>query len=366
MKKLIIVPLLMGFLAFGMVTPSHAGGIAITATGVRAVSLGGAYRALSGDWSGGYWNPAGLTQVKNWNFGASVSFITPLAKITLAPYQGHRLYGFAYREAVAKPQTFIIPNLGLVKTLDNGLSVGLGLFIPFGLGATWDLYNPVPGFGNTANFPKDDNVGNVQVMDFHLSLAYPVTEQLSLGVGAGLVYSTLSMEQTTVTKIAALNPQLAPIAIAPHDHFPVDQTLKGTGVSASASVGLQLKATDQLTLGLAARFYQNVPLKGSVVGDAYFPYSANALGTLKALHDAKQLSDAEYQQAAVLFSGTKQQMIDDNEVKASMPLPMNIGAGVAFRPMENLLLSFDVSFTQWSVWNVIKIENLTMKDGTPV
>ncbi|NOY77323.1 MAG: hypothetical protein GXO76_05580 [Calditrichaeota bacterium] len=364
MKKIIITPLLVGLLLIGLTSTSKASGIAVSAAGVRAVSLGGAYRALSGDWSGGYWNPAGLTQVKNWNIGGSISFIAPEAKLTLYPYQGHRLFGFAYREATSKPKTFVIPNLGAVKTLDNGLSVGLGVFVPFGLGSTWDLYNPVPGFGNKEDFPKYDNLSNMQVLDFQLSLAYPVTEKLSVGGGFGVLYTTLSMEQTSVTKIASLNPMLAPLAIAPHEHFPAQQKLDVSGISYAASFGLQFKATEKLTLGLAARYYTDVPLKGSITADAYFPYDQGALNTLKGLKAAGALSDADYAVASTLFSGTKQEIINQDNIEATMPLPLNLGGGVAFRPTDKLLISADVEFTQWSVWDKIDIkDSLSVKIG---
>ena len=357
MRKIIIAPLFIGLLIIGLASTSQASGIAVSSAGVRAVSLGGAYRALSGDWSGGYWNPAGLTQVKNWNIGGSLSFIAPEAKLTLFPYQGHRLFGFAYRQATSKPKTFIIPNLGAVKTLSNGLSVGLGVFVPFGLGSTWDLYNPVPGFGNKENYPKYDNVSNSQVLDFHLSLAYPITEKFSVGGGFGVLHTTLSMEQTSVTKIASLNPMLAPLAIAPHEHFPAQQKLDASGLSYSVSFGLQFKATEKLKLGLAARYYTDVPLKGSITADAYFPYDKGALNTLAGLHQAGALSDPEYAVASTLFSGNKEEIINQDDIEASMPLPLNLGAGVAFRPTDKLLISADVEFTQWSVWDKIDVKD---------
>ncbi len=357
MKKLIFVPLLMGLLTFGLVSSSQASGIAVSAAGVRAVTLGGAYRALSGDWSGGYWNPAGLTQVQNWNLGGSISFIAPQAKVKLYPYQGHRLFGFAYNEASSKPKTFVIPNLGAVKSFSNGLSLGLGIFVPFGLGSTWDLYNPVPGFGNKEDFPKYDNLSDMQVLNFQFSLAYALSEKFSVGAGVGLLHTSLSMEQTSVTKIASLNPMLAPLAIAPHEHFPAQQKLDVSGLSYAASFGVQFKPTKQLSFGLAARYYTDVPLKGSIVADAYFPYDEGALNMLKKLHDAKQLSDADYAVASTLFSGTKQEIINPDNIEATMPLPLNLGGGVAFRPTENLLVSADVDFTQWSVWDKIDIKD---------
>ena len=40
---------------------------------------------------------------------------------------------------------------------------------------------------------------------------------------------------------------------------------------------------------------------------------------------------------------------------------MTLGGGIAYSGVKNLLLSADVSWTQWSQWDVIKID---MKDGS--
>ena len=345
---------------------SFAGGVALSSYGVRAVSLGGAYRGLSNDWSGAYWNPAGLAQVKGWNVGVSTAFITPTVKLTLAPYEGHRFYGFAEREVKNVPKTFIIPNFGLVYGMKNGLSLGFGVFIPFGLGATWDLYNPVPGFGNQADFPKNDNVSDLAIMDFHGTIAYALNDKFSVGVGFGFVHTKISIEQTVVTKIAALNSTLSPLASAPSDHFPTQQILEGTGTSFSATFGLQFKPTEKLTLGASGRWYSDVSLSGSVKADAYFPSNPNSIATLQALKAQGLIDDATYMQAAMLFSGTKQRVIDDKDVSASVPLPMNLGGGFAFQATEKMLLAFDVEWTQWSTWDEIPINGLTDIQGNKV
>ncbi len=345
---------------------AFAGGVALSSYGVRAVSLGGAYRGLSHDWSGAYWNPAGLAQVKGWNVGLSNAFITPGVKLTLQPYEGHRFYGFAETEVQNVPKTFYVPNFGLVYGMDNGLSLGFGVFIPFGLGATWDLYNPVPGFGNSEDFPKNDNVSDLSVMDFHATVAYALNDKLSLGVGVGFLHTAISIEQTVVTKIATLNPALAPLAKAPADHFPTQQKLEGSGNSFSATFGLQFKANDKLTLGLSGRWYSKINLSGSVVAESYFPSDPGNIATLQALKSQGLIDEATYQAAVVLFSGTKQKVIDDSDVSASVPLPMNLGGGVAFQVTDRLLLAFDAEWTQWSTWDEIDIENLTDLRGEEV
>jgi|Deesub1362B_J571_1020462.scaffolds.fasta_scaffold01856_3 long-chain fatty acid transport protein len=361
-KKAIVTFILLTFLT----ATAMAGGVAVTAYGVRAVNLGGAYRALSNDWSGAYWNPAGLAFVKGWNVGLSTSFITPTAKLTLQPYEGHRFFGYTDKEAQSVPKTFIIPNAGFVYGMDNGLSIGFGVFVPFGLGATWDLYNPLPGFGVNADFPENDNVSDLAVLDFHATAAYQLSDRFSVGVGFGLTHMSISIEQTVITQIAMLNPLLGPLANAPSDHFPTQQKLEGSGTGFSATFGAMWKASDKLTIGLAGRWYSDVKLTGSVLAEAYFPSNPKAVQILTAMKDAGQLDPATYQQAAMLFSGTKQKVVDDGDVEASVPFPVNLGIGIAYQATEKLLVAFDAEWTQWSSWDVIQIKNLTDLQGNPM
>ncbi len=65
-----------------------ASGVDLTGVGGRATTLGGNYRAVSNDWSGMFWNPAGLVWSKGLNAGASLEFITPSVGYTAAQFNG--------------------------------------------------------------------------------------------------------------------------------------------------------------------------------------------------------------------------------------------------------------------------------------
>ena len=61
-----------------------------------------------------------------------------------------------------------------------------------------------------------------------------------------------------------------------------------------------------------------------------------------------------------MYSGASQKEEDKN-VKATLPLPMELGLGIAYKPNANLLFSTDISWTQWSSWDIIEIK---LSDGT--
>ncbi len=363
MRKKSLFLLLGVLLSFGMLAQSYAAGVGLPTAGSRAVNLGGAYRALSGDWSAGFWNPAGMTRVDNWNVGANFSTIMPTASLTPASYEDHSFNGYADTEVDAVAHTFFIPTTGFVHSLDNGFSYGFGVFIPFGLGATWDLFNPVPGYNNEAGYPEEDYESDLKVIDFHFSGAYKVTDKFSVGLGFGVVYNDIIIRQPSLSKPFE-DTALKPLVKAPHDYLVTELELVGTGISYSFNGGIIYDVNDKLSLGASFRYYTDADLDGEILATNYYTGDPVTLATLTALHDAGQIDDATYQAAAAAFSGQKMTYIDDSDAKATMPLPMNVGVGIAYRPTPKLLFSFDVDWTQWSSWDTIPLEDITAVDGS--
>ncbi|HGY56396.1 MAG TPA: hypothetical protein ENK44_11870 [Caldithrix abyssi] len=360
MRKSLLFMLLLGILLIGN---AFASGVGLTTAGSRAVNLGGAYRALSNDWSGGFWNPAGLTDVDNWNMGLNVSVIIPSATLTPAQFEGHRYSGYADFEVKNVPQTFYIPTFGVVKSLDNGLSLGFGFFAPFGLGAQWDLFNPVPGYNNKTGYPEIDYESNLEVLDFHISAAYKFSERFSLGVGFGILKQKILIRNPSLSK-PFYNTPLQPLVIAPHDILVTEVKLEGEGIGYSFNAGLKYKVSDQLSIGASVRYYPDTELKGKINATNYFPSDTGAVATLTDLYNAGVIDYATYLSSAAALSGETMTYINDDDAKATLPLPMNAGIGIAYHPTEDLLLAFDVDWTQWSSWNKIKLENITAVDGS--
>ncbi|MDZ7384581.1 MAG: outer membrane protein transport protein [candidate division KSB1 bacterium] len=359
-------------LALASLTVVFASGVALTGIGARATALGGAYRGLANDWSGMYWNPAGLTQIKGLHFGGSFEIVAPKGKYLASPAIG------ALRDAEVEnePQTFYLPAAGFVYGMDK-LAVGISVFAPFGLGSKWNLletgtYNPL--------YPDIDVEDDLKVIDIHPSIAYQVTDKLSVGLGVSIVSNQIEIRQPVFTpnplKLTPLNPLLTQLGLLarPFDHLLTEQKLVGDGWGFGANLGLQYKVTECLTVGVAGRYYLDQGLEGTVSMLTYTakptPQQFNALkAQLDALLAGGQIDQASYAKALGVYSGatinpqTQQPATAPVEVDvtADLPLPMEVGFGVAYTGIQNLLVAADVAFTQWSAWDIIKIKKA---DGT--
>ncbi len=349
-----------------------ATGVSLTGIGSRATVFGGAFRGIANDWSAGYWNPAGLVQIQKMQIGGSFEFIAPTAN-----YNPSLLHGQPYGTLLpgaknGEDQTFFVPSGGFVYNMGD-LAVGFSVFAPFGLGTKWNLFNTT---SYNASYPKTEFNNNLKIMDFHPTIAYKVSDKLSVGAGLSIIYADIRIQQPNLTQIPYLsNPLLAGLSRmvlanggsfnATNSYIMTDVNLKGTGWGFGGNIGLMYKATENLQLGISARYYLDTELSGSFMGTTYFANDpVNNAVNQAVITQAVQgglLDQGTALQLGALFSGASAKTIDDNSAKATLPLPMNIGFGLSYTGVENLLLSMDIDFTQWSAWDAIKID---LSDGT--
>jgi long-chain fatty acid transport protein len=103
---------------------AFAGGFQLNEVGARAMGMGGAFAARANDLSAMFFNPAGLAQQTGFGAYLGGTLIMPKSSYT-SP---------AGTSTDMVSQTFFPPNGYLAYGLENGLSFGVGVFSPFGLG----------------------------------------------------------------------------------------------------------------------------------------------------------------------------------------------------------------------------------------
>ncbi|MBN2007906.1 outer membrane protein transport protein [candidate division KSB1 bacterium] len=346
-----------------------ASGVALTGIGARATALGGAYRGVASDWSAMYWNPAGLTQIEGLSAGASFELIKPVGKyLTVAGVPVYKS-----EEIENESKTFPVPAAGIVYGMGK-LAVGLAVYAPFGLGAEWDALNTE---AYNSSYPAIDFEDDLQVINIQPTIAYKLSEKLSVGLGVSITWADIIIRKPTTTPNPLLNDPayaglkqllLTPMGLASdtYAHILTEQQLKGDGISYGASFGLTYKVNEKLTVGLSGNYYADVSLDGKLNATTYYAAAPAAVvqqlsQSLDQLIAVNQLTPAQKMQILGVYSGVKQVKYADAKGDAALPLPMTLGAGVAFKPCDKTLLAADVSWTQWSSWDVI---NIDIEDGS--
>lgn len=382
MRKSIV--LILGLVLLLSSTSLFGAGVSLTGTGARATALGGSYRAISDDWSAMFWNPAGLTQIPGLHAGISTELLWPVANYAASKWNGMNFSVTRQTETESDGKTHIIPAGGITMAINDQLTVGLGVWAPFGLGATWDLLDTE---NYNSLYPEKDYEDDLMVLDIHPTIAVKISDKISVGFGVGFTMADIMIRKPTFIPnpyfgdeiYAAAGPK--PIGDAlknafanagafaeANNHFIAESELTGDGTGFSANLGLMFQLTEKLQLGLSGRYYSDIELDGTVNGSMYFPKNEDAQKIIDdnlqtPLYESVQSGDISLDEYKVLlgaYTGASAPVYSDATAKATLPLPGDFGVGLAYKVIDeedtHLLFAADFMYTQWSAWDVIDIE----------
>ncbi len=350
-----------------------ASGVAITGIGARATALGGNFRGIANDWSAMFWNPAGLTQIEGFHFGFSTEAIMPVGTYSFAQYDAMPFGLFRTGELENEAKTFFIPALGFVYGMGN-MSFGLAVYAPFGLGAEWDVLD---SDDYNSGFPGIDYEDNLQVIAIQPTFAYKFSDKLSVGLGISMTYADILIRTPQYTPnpliydpaYASLRDGvLAPMGLTAdkYGYILTDKELAGDGWGFGANFGLKFDLSEDFSIGISAAYYNDIPLDGLINATTYYSAIPQATmaqlsQTLDGLITMGQIDEATKMAILGVYSGTKEVQAEDVSAETDVPLPLTAGIGFAYKGINNLLLSADISWTQWSSWDVIEIK---LEDGS--
>lgn len=165
--------------------------------GIRAVSMGGAFVGLADDWTAGYWNPAGLSQLEGKGVGFAMDCLTIKAKdsnsIANSMYNPpnypdldqqdmfYQLTGTDEPFQFNKKRVTIIsylPGIGAYSKIKGDFTIELSVYNPVGYKCEWkDTVEGINAFYEETFY----------VIVYNASLARKVYPNLSLGAGLNIL-----------------------------------------------------------------------------------------------------------------------------------------------------------------------------------
>jgi long-chain fatty acid transport protein len=282
-----------------------ANGLNLNGLGTRAQAMGGAFVGIANDFSAVFWNPAGAAGFRKEMFGFYTTDLIPTATYRLQS----AIPEAPYVEAKTKTSHYLGFLGAYYRPISSKVVVGLGVGTPSGLGAKWDGQDFASLSGGTA-FDWSSKIG---VFSFSPLVAVKLNEWLSVGATLNVNLGTFNLKMPGGS---------ADLGEGPVNLGQYEEQMTGWGFG--ATFGLLAKPTDKLGIGLTVRTPSTVSFKGS----ARLSYLS--------LYDLPDRSD----------------------LKRKITWPLWIAGGVSFRPVERLLLSVDIHWTQWSKLNRITTDYL--------
>src|SRR3990170_4336342 len=317
-----------------------AAGIAVPGIGDKATSLGGAFRALANDWSAAWWNPAGLAYLEKSEFTSQLMIVSPRPNYTPdITTSSSPAYDLGYRNGTEwnpEDRHFYFPNAAgfyKIPTATN-FNAGVAILFPYGLGSSWDLFETLPGYNNTAAFPRVDHRVNFVVVDVHPTIAKEIVQdKLSVGLGISIQNGDLLYQRIHFVPSGRGLPR-------PYDNFLMDSKTEANGWGVGVNLGFLYKASPKLNLAASFRSPVNIEMSGQTQQNVILPYNG-------------ELVNADSSLAPFLLGGVA---ANTPSLDMTLKLPAEIGFGLALFASDKFTLTADIAWTQWSRFDQWELE----------
>ncbi len=254
--------------------------------------------------------------------------------VAISPQTGLLSYDGVYPlryKVYNKTKIFTIPSFGFNYSLKN-LNFSFGVFIPFGLGASYDLYDYPVGFESNYEYPKYDFESDLKVIASFLGLS-KTFGKLRVGFSFGPYYSAIMFRNLHLVTVDSSLP-------VEYAQFPLDQKMEGSGYGFGGVIGAFYPFNDKFALGFSFKGYTKAKLSGNVALSLYTPKNDYIKNYIK--NDGDPLNDSD----TLYFMGNKFE--SEGHVGAHMDLPSNLGFGLKFSPSQKISIFSAFDYTFWS------------------
>jgi long-chain fatty acid transport protein len=330
-------------LAFALAPGSPGGearaqGFGVYEQGTCAMGRGGAtVAAPCGDGSSLFYNPAGL---------AGQPGLTLSGGVTAVLAQGSFTDDRTATETELDNDLIPVPHLYAHYGVSERLSVGVGAYVPYGLGTTW----PSEDFdGRFLGY--DSQLQSVYVQP---TAAYQVLPgRLSVGAGLTVVFGSVELNRRldlANQSVPGGGATFAQLGIPPRTDF-ADAGLDGSGTGVGGHFGARFRVTDGLSIG--ARYLTAVGIDYG--GEASFEQVDTGL-TLPADNPLMAPAGTPLDQVLADQFDDDGGALADQNVETQITQPAQFVAGLSAKAAPGLMLFFDYTWTGWSAFDRLELQ----------
>ncbi len=354
MRKFYTVTIVLLILLFA--GQAMAGGYAVSGVGLRALSMGGAFRAVADDWSAAFYNPAGLAYLYENQFAAGMDFYSNRAKFT--PEVTLNDYSIGYLDGEERVPNDKIAYTGfasgmfLVPILQD-ITVGLAVFQPYDYVSEWDIFRLSPAYNEHVDdtitypvvepmviFPDHQYKMNLDVIDFHPTVAAELIED-KFAMGLGL---SIRKGDWHSTQLVMVPNELGNIYNArPYDFLVTTTEYEAAGWGIGFNIGMIYHLNDRLTFGASYQSKTTIDLSGDAIGTLYAPGNRH----LVVYADTGSVEQELYQ--GNTYSAT-------HDADIEWTLPGELGFGLKYMFNDNVKGAIDFVYTFWSEYEDMEFE----------
>jgi long-chain fatty acid transport protein len=281
-----------------------------------------------------FWNPAAVTQVKNWGVEGNVAATFPRSDILSNPALANvaietlNQCGTSFCDLFSNVlDNQVFPSLYGAYRINQDWSVGLSVTQPFAFSSHIPFTgNPLGGPPNSGIFQQIATAASMSSIDVNPVVGWQVNDRLSVGIGPQFIWL-----RNTYDRDLFVVPNIVPPAIA-NLASPVTQLTDGFGAGVTADLTYKLMPATEIALGYRSR------VKINLSGSQFFDGNPGLLVSP---------ATAPFNNARVNVSG-------------SVTLPDEVSLGVRQRIDDRLTV---LGTIEWTHWNVLSNIAFTANNG---
>lgn len=286
--------------AFALAGAASGAGFSIYEHGAAATASAGAFIARANDPTAIFYNPAGIVGQK---MGVAIGTTLITTKTDFA--------GVSSLLDAKMNSGFFYPSHVYAVAPIGPVSVGLGIFSPFGLGTEWP-----------ATYSGRNISTKAQIQSFYFNPAAGMKlGPVSVAAGLQAVYASVELKRVAQKAL----PGLGSVDVANLD-------LNGNNsLNYGFNLGLQFSPIQQVAVGASYRSKVKCEFEGTAKFTVTLPTTSPYYAAVSAALPASE------------------------NVTASVTFPAIIGVGVAYTPVPALTVEADVVQMQWAVFDTLPI-----------
>jgi len=342
-RRLVLFAL--GAAALGFAREATAQGFQVNEHGSCVMARGGTGTAKPcEDGSAMFFNPAGIVAGRNgWTISAGVTVISAF---------GGFVDDLTETNNDLQNNPIPVPH-GYIQYRKDKMAAGVGVFVPYGLGTTWDTTFA----GAFAGY--DNNLQNIYVQP---TVAYKPHPMVSLGAGLDIVIGSVTLNQLvdlSENEVPGLPLTTFGMLGVPAGTPFANGALEGSGTGFGGHFGIQVQAHERVRLGVNYMMKVKMDYEGTVDFSRYPTGIRLPAGNPFGVPAGTPLD-------SVVSGAFVDGPLLDQAVTASATMPDQLSAGIAVDVMPTLTLLADYNWVHWKLFETLPVsfEDTTLSSVT--